>query len=166
MRLHLEWSNEQEKIEITAELLGQLERLLRIAGELEGVTTGEVALTLVDDKAIHELNLHYRGIDRPTDVLSFAMHEAGEGEIEIVYELADGGETADYLPDPLGDIVISVERAIEQSKEYGHSIERELGFLFVHGFLHLLGYDHDDEESEHEMFAKQEEILQKAGLRR
>ena len=66
----------------------------------------------------------------------------------------------------MSDIVISVERAIEQAQEYGHSVEREIGFLFVHGFLHLIGYDHGDEESERIMFEKQEAVLQKAGLRR
>jgi len=173
--LTLEWSNEQEAADITPELIAKLEELLRLAGEAEGVTEGEVALTFVDDEAIHELNLQYRGIDKPTDVLSFAMSESGEDEIEIHYEAnddeeleaEDGDEDAsEAFIEPLGDIIVSVPRAIAQAEEYGHSVERELGFLFVHGFLHLIGYDHETEEEEKVMFAKQEEILHKAGLTR
>jgi len=104
---------------------------------------GELSVSLVDNKEIHDLNRKYRGIDTPTDVLSFPM---------------DG-----YL---LGDIVISMEKAVEQAKEYGHGIERELGFLVTHGMLHLLGYDHEDENSEREMFAIQEEILEAMALGR
>lgn len=158
MNLTLEWNNEQSEFGITPELIQKLEELLCLAGEMEEIPTGEVALSFVDDEAIHQLNKDYRGVDRPTDVLSFAMHEMGDDEMEIFFE--------DDIPDQLGDIVISVPRAIEQSKEYGHSIEREIGFLFVHGFLHLLGYDHEDEAAEKEMFDKQEQILQKAGLTR
>jgi probable rRNA maturation factor len=181
MSLKLEWSNEQDAYEIEPALIAKLEELLRIAGEEEGVESGEVALTFVDDERIHELNREYRGIDRPTDVLSFAMREAGEDEIAIVfgdedeYEVVEepldgetGTEEADDgdFAEPLGDIIISVPRAVAQSEEYGHSVQRELGFLFVHGFLHLLGYDHGSEEEEKTMFGKQEAILLKAGLTR
>lgn len=181
MSLKLEWSNEQDAYEIEPAFIVKLEELLRLAGEAEGVASGEVALTFVDDERIHELNRDYRGIDRPTDVLSFAMRESGEDEIEIVFgdedeyevveEPLDGEEETETADDddfaePLGDIIISVPRAIAQSEEYDHSVQRELGFLFVHGFLHLLGYDHDNEEQEKAMFGKQESILQKAGLTR
>ncbi|MNI23890.1 Endoribonuclease YbeY [compost metagenome] len=116
-------------------------------------------------------------MDKPTDVLSFAMQEFGEDELEIVYEEDEDGEeelepgeqdedNEDSFIEPLGDIIISVPRAIAQAEEYGHSVERELGFLFVHGFLHLIGYDHQSEEAEKEMFAKQEQVLQEAGLTR
>ncbi|MFC5450240.1 rRNA maturation RNase YbeY [Paenibacillus aestuarii] len=167
--LTLEWSSEQEVKEITPEFVSKLEELLRLAGELEGVEAGEVALTFVDDEAIHELNKQYRDIDKPTDVLSFAMSEFGEDEIEIHYEqdeedAAEDDAEAESFIEPLGDIIISVPRAIAQAEDYGHSVERELGFLFVHGFLHLIGYDHETEEEEKVMFGKQEEILQKAGL--
>jgi probable rRNA maturation factor len=174
--LTLEWSSEQEVREITPGLIAKLEELLRLAGEMEGVTEGEVALSLVDDAAIHELNKQYRGMDKPTDVLSFAMTEIGEDEIEIHYDEADQGDELesglnsegeeDSFIEPLGDIIISVPRAVAQAEDYGHSFERELGFLFVHGFLHLIGYDHQSEEEEENMFAKQEHILQKAGLMR
>ncbi|MEC2346602.1 rRNA maturation RNase YbeY [Paenibacillus barengoltzii] len=163
MGLQLAWSNEQDKMEIRQELIDLLERVLQIAGQAEGITEGEVALTFVDDEAIHELNRDYRGIDRPTDVLSFAMNESLEEEPEIVYELEED-EELDDMTDMLGDIIISVERAKAQSEEYGHSLEREIGFLFVHGFLHLLGYDHQDAVSEAEMMGKQEAALAEVGL--
>ncbi|MNR35822.1 Endoribonuclease YbeY [compost metagenome] len=91
------------------------------------------------------------------------MNESVDDEPEILYELEEG-QNLDDIPDVLGDIIISVERAKEQSEEYGHSLEREIGFLFVHGFLHLLGYDHQDEASEAEMMAKQESALSQVGL--
>lgn len=171
--LTLEWSSEQDVKEITPELMEKMEELLRLAGELEGVTAGEVALTFVDDETIQELNKQYRDLDKPTDVLSFAMSEFGDDEIRINYE-DDGMESAseddesasEGFIEPLGDIIISVPRAIAQAEDYGHSVDRELGFLFVHGFLHLIGYDHQSEEEEKVMFAKQEDILQKAGLTR
>ncbi|AGA58478.1 Probable rRNA maturation factor, Endoribonuclease YbeY [Thermobacillus xylanilyticus] len=163
MGLTLEWSNEQETIELQDGWIARLEQLLRLAGEAEGIEDGEVALTFVDDARIHELNREYRGIDRPTDVLSFAMQEGDEPD--IIFDEWEEGES-DPVSGMLGDIVISLERAKAQSEEYGHSLEREIGFLFVHGFLHLLGYDHQTAEEEAVMFAKQEAILQQAGLTR
>ncbi|MFB5759268.1 rRNA maturation RNase YbeY [Paenibacillus medicaginis] len=165
MSLQLVWSNEQEVLNISESLISTLEVILRKAGEAEGVHDGEVALTFVTDEHIHELNKQYRGIDRPTDVLSFAMNEGLEDEPEIVYEIGEGDAEPD-LPEVLGDIIISVEMAKRQSEEYGHSLERELGFLFVHGFLHLLGYDHQDDDSEAEMMGKQEVVLAEVGLTR
>ena len=165
MGLQLAWNNEQEEIAISEELVSTLELLLQKAGDVEGVSDGEVALTFVDDKQIHELNMEYRGIDRPTDVLSFAMNEFTDEELDIVYELEEDEELQD-MPEMLGDIIISVNRAQIQSEEYGHSLEREIGFLFVHGFLHLLGYDHQDKESEAEMMGKQEAVLAEVGLTR
>jgi len=167
MALKLEWSNEQDKLAISDELIALLDKLLQKAGEAEGVTEGEVALTFVDDENIHELNRTYRGIDRPTDVLSFAMQESLDDELEIVYEVDDDdADQLDAMTDVLGDIIISIERAQQQSEDYGHSLNREIGFLFVHGFLHLLGYDHQDEASEAEMMGKQEAALSQVGLLR
>lgn len=165
MALQLECNNEQEILEIGNDLIELLNALLQKAGEVEGVTEGEIALTFVTDEEIHALNREYRGIDRPTDVLSFAMNESVDEEQEIVYELEEG-EELDDLGDMLGDIIISVETAQAQSEEYGHSLHREIGFLFVHGFLHLLGYDHQDETSEAEMMSKQEAVLAQVGLTR
>jgi len=165
MALTLDWINEQQKMAVPEQWISRLEQLLQLAGAVEGLTEGEVVVTFVDDEGIHGLNRDYRGIDRPTDVLSFAMQEDGEDEPDIVFEVEHEDE-----PDPmsgmLGDIIISVETALRQSEEYGHSLEREIGFLFVHGFLHLLGYDHQDEQAEAAMTAKQEAVLQQAGLSR
>lgn len=179
LNLYLECVNEQDQYEITGSLIGMLKELLRLAGEEEGVETGEVALSFVDDKTIHQLNKDYRGMDKPTDVLSFAMSEFGEDELSISYDEMEEVEIeldgmdeedaeGDDMPpaEPLGDIVISIPRALAQAEEYGHSAEREIGFLFVHGFLHLIGYDHETEEEEKTMFAKQEQILAKAGITR
>ncbi|CAM4519924.1 putative rRNA maturation factor [Paenibacillus endophyticus] len=165
MSLQLEWSNDQDKQEIPDAWISKLEQLLLLAGESEGIADGEVSLTFTSDEEIHELNREYRGIDRPTDVLSFAMQEEGVDELDIIFEV-EHEEDADPISGMLGDIIISVDTALAQSEEYGHSLEREIGFLFVHGFLHLIGYDHQDDETEAEMTAKQEAILQKAGLTR
>ncbi|MFD2369707.1 rRNA maturation RNase YbeY [Brevibacillus sp. GCM10020057] len=123
---------------------------------------GEVVVTIVSNERIHELNRDYRNVDRPTDVLSFAMNEPGEGEMEIYM---DESELAKF-PNMLGDIIISLPKAQEQAEDYGHSLDRELGFLAVHGFLHLLGYDHGTEEEEKEMFSRQEAVLEQIGLTR
>jgi probable rRNA maturation factor len=164
MSLTINWSNEQEEYAINDSLITLLESILQKAGEAEGIEKGEVDLTFVDNERIHELNREYRGIDRPTDVLSFAMNETGEDEPEIIYAFDE--EAIEDVPNVLGDIIISVTRAQEQAEEYGHSLERELGFLFVHGFLHLLGYDHQDDATEAEMMSKQEHVLAQVGLTR
>ncbi|WP_379161146.1 rRNA maturation RNase YbeY [Paenibacillus sp. sgz5001063] len=165
MSLAIVWNNEQDEHLISDELIALLESILQKAGQMEGIDEGEVDLTFVNNERIHELNMEYRGIDRPTDVLSFAMNETGEDEPEIIYASQDDGE-GEEVPYVLGDIIISVTRAQEQAQEYGHSLERELGFLFVHGFLHLLGYDHQDAASEAEMMSKQEQVLAQVGLTR
>lgn len=143
---------------VEEEILGLMEKVLITASKLEKVT-GEVVVTLVTNERIQELNRDYRGINRATDVLSFAMNESGEDEPEIIFE-------EEEAPNMLGDIVISVQRAMEQAKDYGHTLEREMGFLSTHGFLHLLGYDHQDAEEEKEMFARQEKILSHVQLTR
>lgn len=151
-----------EEVEPISEHLQQLLiRCIQEAAAREEVD-GEVVVTLVNNERIHQLNRDYRGVDRPTDVLSFAMNEAGEDEMDIYI---DESEFDDY-PNMLGDIIISLPKAQEQAEEYGHSLERELGFLAVHGFLHLLGYDHGTEEEEKEMFSRQDEVLAKIGLTR
>lgn len=133
--------------------------LLETAAQCENIDIlkTEMSVSFVDVEEIHKINKEYRGIDRPTDVISFALNDEVEGEISII-----GGDETNYI----GDIIICVDIAKEQSQAYNHSFERELGFLAVHGFLHLLGYDHQTEEEEKEMFSKQEIILEKFGLRR
>lgn len=165
MTITLEWNDEQDKHPISEQLVQKLELILQEAAAMEGIEEGEVALTFVDDERIHELNREYRGIDRPTDVLSFALNESTDEELDILYEVEDESELAG-IGDMLGDIIISTERAQLQADDYGHSWEREVGFLFVHGFLHLIGYDHQDEESERIMMSKQEAVLSKIGLTR
>lgn len=109
-----------------------------------------VSVSLIDDKSIHQINKEYRKIDRPTDVISFAFLD---NDSDRDKKLHGHGIVC------LGDIYISVDRAKAQAEEYGHSLTRELSFLFVHGLLHLLGYDHMTEEDEKVMFALQDEIL-------
>jgi probable rRNA maturation factor len=147
-----------ETNEVTKEQMNMIEQLLNYAAEIEHVPNGaEVSISFVDNERIRIINRDYRGKDQPTDVISFALEEKGEGEIEIV-----GAD----IPPLLGDIIISIPKAKEQAKEYGHSFMRELGFLAVHGFLHLLGYDHKTEEEEKVMFSKQKDILERYGLTR
>ncbi len=109
-----------------------------------------LSVTFVDDKFIHQMNKEYRQVDRPTDVISFAFLD---GEKEREQMLHNKGLVS------LGDIYISIDRAKAQAEEYGHPLERELSFLFVHGLLHLLGYDHMTKEDEEVMFKLQDEIL-------
>lgn len=117
----------------------------------------EVSIMVVDNSYIQELNLIYRGQNQSTDVLSFAMNELGEEEPDL-----------DFSGDVniLGDIVISLEQALVQSQEYGHGLERELGYLVVHGMLHLLGYDHEIEEEKALMRSLEEKIMQTVKLER
>ncbi len=147
-----------ETEQVTTEQQELITKLLEFAAIQEKVTEGsEVSVTFVNNERIHEINKEYRQKDAPTDVISFAMEEMGEGEIEIIGE---------DVPAVLGDIIISIDRTKEQAEEYGHSYERELGFLAIHGFLHLLGYDHMNEEDEKVMFSRQKELLEQYGLTR
>ena len=116
----------------------------------------EVSVRFVDDEEIHRLNLQYRNTDRSTDVLSFPLGENGEYDINY--------DTGAKL---LGDIVISLEHAVVQAENYGHSLQREIGFLTVHSMLHLLGYDHEAGGIEQvRMREKEEAILTQLGLKR
>lgn len=110
------------------------------------------SIIFVSAEEIRKINREYRNIDRVTDVISFALNDNDEGA------MFNDGE--------IGDIFICLDRAREQAQDYGHSIEREVGFLAVHGYLHLSGYDHMTTEEEKVMFSKQEQILEKAGLKR
>jgi probable rRNA maturation factor len=163
MSLTLEWNSELEE-DIPDEWINKLKTILQLAGEMEAIKEGEVALTFVSNETIRELNKDYRGLDKITDVLSFAITENDADELAINFNEEDWDEVPDSIL--LGDIIISVPRALEQSQDYGHSLEREIGFLFVHGFLHLIGYDHQTEEDEQMMIAKQEHILSQIGLTR
>lgn len=127
----------------------ELKTLLNFVLEKEKLENVEFNVILVDNETIHEINKTYRGIDRPTDVISFALEDTKT--ITLPVRL-------------LGDIYISIPKAREQSEDYGHSFKREISFLAVHGLLHLLGYDHMEEKDEQVMFKKQEDILTEYGL--
>lgn len=143
---------------VSTDYIELIQRLLLFSANKEGVSAeAEVSINFVDNNEIQELNRNYRQQDIPTDVISFALQETVEGELEVIGE---------NIPLVLGDVVISVDKANEQATEYNHSMERELGFLTVHGFLHLLGYDHQDKEEEMLMFQKQKEILEEFGIER
>lgn len=131
-----------------------LKPLLEYARKVENLedTELEFSIIITDNKRIHEINKEYRGIDRPTDVISFALEDNEEIEFDH-YRV-------------LGDIYISIDKVREQAQAYGHSEKRELAFLTIHGFLHLLGYDHMEPEDEKVMFGKQEEILNEFGITR
>lgn len=152
-----------EQALVTPEKISEIEALLNFAAaHLAIEPDAEMSVTFMNNDEIQVINREYRGKDAPTDVISFAFEEEGEGEIEIFFD----EENALDLPRTLGDIMISVERAKEQASEYGHSFDRELGFLALHGFLHINGYDHMTPEDEKEMFGLQKEILDAYGLER
>ncbi|MGX0385739.1 putative rRNA maturation factor [Staphylococcus hominis] len=133
----------------------QIEDLINFAKEKENIhEVAELSVTFVDKDEIQEINKNYRDKDRVTDVISFALEEDEPDIIGL------------DIPRVLGDIIICTDVAKEQAESYNHSFERELGFLALHGFLHLLGYDHMNEEDEKEMFGRQKEILNAYGLTR
>ena len=143
---------------LPAELEAVMEKITLDSLKYEGFQEEcEISISIVDNEEIHQINKQFRGIDRPTDVLSFPQLTFEEGEI------MDRNEKGEVV---LGDIIISLERAREQAEEYGHSLKREIAFLTAHSMLHLLGYDHMEPEEEKEMFAKQKEILELAGIPR
>lgn len=154
--------------QVSADMQEQIRNLLNVAAARIGKENKEMAVTFVDNARVHEVNLEYRGIDRPTDVVSLEY----KPEESIVFDeedLLDNPELAEMLEDfdaYIGELYISIDKAREQAEDYGHSYEREMGFLAVHGFLHINGYDHYTPEEEAEMFGLQEEILTAYGLTR
>lgn len=139
------------QVEEDIEELERVEEILLSAIKKESLKDVSFNLIIVDNNYIHELNKNYRNIDRETDVITFAL----EDEDSLV------------LPEDvrvLGDIYISIDKARSQALEYGHTLLRELSFLAVHGFYHLLGFDHMNLEDEKVMFAKQEEVLEENGI--
>ena len=147
--------NAQDKIVLGEYLEKRLQDGLNAVAKLHDLDDmTEVDITIVDDEEIHQLNRDYRNVDRPTDVLSFALDEDDEDEPELL-------EGQLHL---LGDIIISAETATGQAEEFGHGLEREIVYLAVHGLLHLLGYDHMVEEDKVIMRAKEEEALRAINL--
>jgi probable rRNA maturation factor len=161
--------NRQDKIEVTEQLTNKLENTIIFALKEEEVNVPcEVSLVFVDNEEIREINNENRGIDRATDVLSFPILDYPEDKVyKEVYKEEKFDETfLDGEELVIGDIVLSLEKALEQSKEYEHSFEREASYLVVHSVLHLLGYDHMQEEEKKKMRAREEEILNKLNIRR
>ena len=143
----------QDKIKVSEDLLEKIHDIIVETLHYEGYDDNyEVSLSFVDNEEIHELNKEFRGVDRATDVLSFPLL-IDEFDVEIEEE-------------SLGDIVISLERALEQSEEYNHSFEREVCFLVCHSMFHLLGYDHDTEENTKDMRKREEDVLNKLNITR
>lgn len=133
------------------EMIDELKTLMEKVCQKENIENVEFNIIFVNNEEIHQINKEWRGVDRETDVISFALEDE---------------DTVLSNERVLGDIYISIDKAREQAKEYGHSLKREICFLSVHGFLHLLGYDHMNEEDEKVMFDKQKELLEYYGIKR
>lgn len=155
--MHIDVNDETDTL--SSDKIHLLQRLLTFAAEQEDVPQdAEVSLNFVNRERIKQLNATFRYKNEVTDVISFAMQEHSDEEIAI--------QENPHLPYVLGDIIIFVEQAQEQAQRYNHSFEREIGFLTVHGFLHLLGYSHETKIDEDIMFRRQEVILSEFGLER
>lgn len=169
MELDITWEESSTDQDQRTHLEALLEKgIAQALSEVRGSEKYEIGLLLVDNEAIRQLNKDYRKIDSPTDVLSFALQEKTEDEPDIYFDEDDAAvnDFSEEMENMLGDIVISLERAREQAAEYGHSLDREIVFLAVHGTLHLLGYDHDSEEQTRSMRDMEEKIMDKIGLMR
>ena len=154
--------NNQDKLPIDDGIKDTIEQVILKTLDAENCDfSAEVSVTIVDSETIRGINKKERDIDAVTDVLSFPMLEFDEDGDIIDSDFDMDGENL-----LLGDIVICAERAMAQAAEYGHSFKREMAFLTVHSMLHLLGYDHMDEQEEKIMFARQEEILGLLGITR
>ena len=150
-------SNQQKAVKIPTGIRMLIRRCCHAVLQLEGFKdSAEISVSFVDNDQIQEMNRQYRNIDAPTDVLSFPLGENG------VYDI-----NKDTGAQMLGDIVISMPHAVEQAERYGHSLQREIGFLTVHSMLHLLGYDHEGGGLESvRMREKEETVLTQLGLQR
>jgi probable rRNA maturation factor len=161
--------NRQEKVEILESYEALISKVINGTLEEEEIDREvQISVIFVDNEEIHKINKEFRNVDRPTDVLSFPMLEYSAGKVYkeqykgFVFEKSffDEGELI------LGDMAISLEQTLEQSKEYGHSFERELAYLTVHSILHLLGYDHMEKLEKSKMRAREEIILEKLDVKR
>lgn len=154
--------------QVFPEMMKQTQDLLDFAAEKLGKEKKEMAVTFVTNERSHQLNLQYRETDRPTDVISleYKPEMPFHFDEEDLVENPELIEMLDEFDSFIGELFISVDKAREQAEDYGHSFEREMGFLAVHGFLHINGYDHYSPEEEKEMFTLQEEILTAYGLKR
>lgn len=150
--------NQQNKVVYTRVMQKTILNVANAVAKMANISKNtELSVLIVDNSYMQELNFIYRQQNRPTDVLSFAMNELADEEPDVDLE---------EEVNALGDIVISLEQAEVQSEEYGHSLERELGYLVAHGILHLLGYDHEDDAERELMRNLEEKIMQKVKLER
>ena len=145
---------EPDTLNVENEIEEEIIRAAELVGKLYGAENSELSITLTDDDHIHELNKNFRGVDKPTDVLSFAFRESDEPQI------------LNQEVEILGDIIISLERAKIQAENFGHPYLREVIFLTVHGLLHLLGYDHIEDADRIEMEREQDFIMSELGIER
>ena len=157
MNLRIYFENDQKNHAIKYKMQMLIRKTILATLDYEGMENDvEVSVTFVDDEGIRELNKKFRNMDKPTDVLSFPLLDY-EGESEEPF--------FDELCHNLGDIVISLERAMAQANEFGHSFEREVAFLTAHSMLHLLGYDHElSDEDDADMRKRQNDIMERMGL--
>ncbi|KRL38448.1 rRNA maturation RNase YbeY [Liquorilactobacillus uvarum] len=152
-----------ETKQVSEEWIKLITNLLDYAGNyIKLPEDTEMSVTLMDNEKIHAINKKYRGVDKPTDVISFAIEEQTDDDTPIIMP----EDSTFEVPKNIGDIMVSVDKVKEQAAYLGHSEERELGFLVVHGFLHLNGYDHMRHEDETVMFNLQREILDAYGLKK
>ena len=152
--------------QVPSEIIEQTKEVLAFAAKkLNLKESTEMSVTFVDNARSHELNLQYRETDRPTDVISLE-YKPDESEFFFDEDIELPEELLEEMDPFIGELFISIDKAAEQAADYGHSIEREYGWLAVHGFLHINGYDHYTPEEESEMFGLQEEILTAYGLTR
>ncbi len=155
--------NNQKKFKVTKEMRDLVRSAVKESlVYMEFPLKSEISVMFTDDEEIHRLNKEHRGVDRATDVLSFPLFEY-DSNGDIIEDELDFNPNGEMF---LGDIVISLETAARQAEEYGHSFEREIGFLTVHSMLHLFGFDHMTQEDEDEMFDCQRDILEGMGLER
>ncbi len=154
MLLSIDWINEHPSQQIKQDHMNLVEEALEEAARIENISDVEFAIIIVDNHRIQEINREYRQIDAITDVISFALND----------DLDEDDPGLGINDAFLGDIIISYDKAIDQANEYGHSFEREFVFLALHGFLHLIGYDHQTPDQESEMFSIQEQILNQMKL--
>ena len=156
MKVKIIFTNEQNKEKAGFGLRRLIKKAVKAALECENFGYDcTVSVTFTDNEQIREKNREFRGIDSATDVLSFPMYDIKNGDMPFEGEIFE-----------LGDIVLSLERAREQAEEFGHSYERECAFLTVHSVLHLLGYDHMEDDEKKAMREREEEIMKQIGLMR
>lgn len=163
----IEIDNRQNKIEITQDMEKLIYNCIEKVLDMEGfLLKAMVDIILVDNQDIRKINLEYRDVDKATDVLSFPMLDLNPGQKFLDADTFVKDMDPDTGAVILGDIIVSMEKVKEQAEEYGHSFERELGFLIVHGMLHLLGYDHMTEDDRNTMRSREEAVLEALNLTR